>query len=102
MDRDGKARLTGQLRFHCFDNVVWHERLAVVLAYVTARIEPGFAPEITGELAALIVLNQNYILAAPEYGADLGRVPWHVSFIGELLGHDTFFARQFFYCCAIH
>src|SRR5437773_9574946 len=22
MDRNGKARLTGQLRFHCFDNVV--------------------------------------------------------------------------------
>src|SRR5437870_11081719 len=69
MDRNGKAGLTGQLRFHCFDNVVRHERLAVVLADVTVRIETGFAPEITGELAALIVLNQDDDLTSPENGA---------------------------------
>src|SRR6266581_4673854 len=74
MDRNGKARLTGQLRFHCFDNVVRHERLAVVLADVTVRRETGFAPEITGELAALIVLNDDDILTALEYGADFRRV----------------------------
>src|SRR5206468_6823215 len=71
MDRDGKTGLAGQLRFHCFDNVVRHERLAVVLADVTVRIETSFAPQITGELAALIVLNQDHILTAPENGADL-------------------------------
>jgi len=63
MDRDGKTGLAGQLRFHCFDNVVRHERFAVVLADVTMRIETGFAPEITCELATLIVLNQDHILA---------------------------------------
>src|SRR5439155_25098379 len=66
MDRDGKTGLAGQLRFHCFDNVVGHKRLAVVLADVTVRIETGFAPEITGELAALIVLDQDHVLTAPE------------------------------------
>src|SRR5438445_6378388 len=53
MDRNGQERLTGQLRFHCFDNVVRHERLTVILADVTVGIEPGFASDITGELAAL-------------------------------------------------
>ncbi len=57
MDRNGKARLTGQLRFHCFDNVVRHEWLAVVLADVTARIEPGFAPEITGERPRMALIS---------------------------------------------
>src|SRR5438093_13498317 len=77
MDRNGKAGLAGQLRFHCFDNVVRHERFAVVLADVTVRSETGFAPEITGELSAVIVLNQDHILAAPENGADLRRAKWH-------------------------
>src|SRR6266496_4647047 len=97
MYRNRKAGLTGQLRFHCFDNVVRHKRLAVVLADVTVGIETGFAPEITGELAALIVLNQDHILAAPENGADLRRVQWHDPFNGELIGHDAFFAREFFH-----
>ena len=57
MDRNGKTGLASQLLFHCFDNVVGHKRLAVVLADMTVRIETGFASEITGELAALIVLN---------------------------------------------
>jgi len=97
MDRNGKAGVTGQLRFYCFDNVVRHERLAVVLADVTVRIETGFAPEITGELSALIVLNQDHILTAPENSADLRRVQRHNPFDGELIGHDAFFARQFFH-----
>src|SRR5262249_48365370 len=57
MDRNRKAGLAAQLRFHCFDNVVRHERLAVVLSNMTVRSETGFAPEITSELATLIVLN---------------------------------------------
>src|SRR5215470_1957888 len=51
MDRNRKAGLARQLRFYCFDNVVRHERFAVVFANVTMRPETGFAPEITGELA---------------------------------------------------
>ena len=69
--------LAGQLLFDGFHNVVRHEWLAVVLADVTVRIETGFAPEITGELAALIVLNQDHILTAPDNGTDLRRVQWH-------------------------
>ena len=97
MDRNRKAGLAGELRFHCFDNVVRHKRLAVVLTDVTMGFETGFAPEITGELAALIVLNQDHILTVPENGADLCRVQRHNPFNGELIGHDAFFARQFFH-----
>src|SRR6184192_3711235 len=74
-----------------------HERLAIVLANVTVRREAGFAPEITGELAALIILDQDHVFAAPENGADLRRVQRHNPFNGELIGHDAFFARQFFH-----
>src|SRR5262249_43752207 len=97
MDRNRKAGLAGQLRFYRFDNVVWHERFAVVLADVTGRSETGFAPKIPGELATLIVLNQDDILNAPENGADLRRVQRHNPFNGELIGYDAFFARKFFH-----
>src|SRR6266487_1800619 len=97
MDRDGKAGLAGQLRFYCFDNVVRHERFAVVLADVTVRGETGFAPEITSELPAVIVFNQDHVLTAYENGADLRRVQRHNPFNGDLIGHDAFFARQFFH-----
>src|SRR2546428_13554281 len=97
MDRNGKAGFAGQLRFHCFDNVVRHERPAVVLADETARGETGFAPEITGELATLIVLNQDDILTAPENGADLRRLQRHNPFDGAPIGHNALFASQLFY-----
>ena len=97
MDRDRQPRLTGQLRFDCFDNVVRHERFAVILADVTVRIETGFAPKISRELTALIVFNKNHILAAPEDGADLVRMERHDPFNGELIGDNAFLARQFFY-----
>jgi len=74
-----------------------HERLAIVLANVTVRREAGFAPEITGELAALIILDQDHVFAAPENGADLRGVQGYNPFNGELIGHDAFFTRQFFH-----
>src|SRR5215831_3847178 len=74
-----------------------HERLAVVLADVTVRGETRFAPEITGELAAVIVLNQDNILTAPENGGDFCGVQRHNPFNGELIDHDAFFAREFFH-----
>src|SRR6266704_4563134 len=97
MDRDRKAGLASKLRFYCFDNVVRHKRLAVVLADVTVRGETGFASEITSELATLIVLNYNHILAAPENFPDFRRMQRHNPFNGELIGYDAFFACQFFH-----
>jgi hypothetical protein len=54
-----------------FDNVMGHERFAVVLADVAVRVEAGLAPEITGELAAVIVLNHDDMFALREDAADL-------------------------------
>src|SRR5438067_9212636 len=97
MDRNREAGLAGQLRFHCFDNVVRHERLAVVLADVTVRGETGFASEVTGELTTLIVLNHNHILTAPENFPDFRHVQRHNPFNRELIGHDPFFGCEFFH-----
>src|SRR5437763_15442275 len=74
-----------------------HERLAIVLANVTVRREAGFAPEITGELAALIILAQDHVFAAPENGADLRGGQGYNPFNGEVIGHDAFFTRQVFH-----
>src|SRR5262245_38958382 len=97
MDRDSRVGLDGWLPFHCVDNVVWHEWLAVVLADVTVPREAGFAPEITGELATVIVLNHYDILTARKNGADFRRMQRHNPFNGELIGHDAFFACEFFH-----
>src|SRR5262249_51144806 len=66
-------------------------------ADMTVRLETGFTPEITGELATLIVLDQDHALAALKNGADLLRAQRHNPFDGELIGHDAFFAREFFH-----
>ena len=58
--------LSGQLIFDRFDNVVRHEWFAIVLADVALRVEAGLAPEITGELAAVIVLDNDDIACCRE------------------------------------
>src|SRR5438552_3397705 len=53
---NGKFRLPAQLFLHRFNDVVRHEWLSIVLADVSARDVAGFATQITGELAAVVVL----------------------------------------------
>ena len=43
VDGHGEPGLAGQLFFHRFDNVMRHERFAVVLADVAVRVEAGLA-----------------------------------------------------------
>ena len=64
MDGNGESGLAGQLLLDRFDDVVRHEWFAVVLADVAVRVEAGLAPEIAGELAAVVVLDDDDILAA--------------------------------------
>src|SRR2546428_1997953 len=78
-----------------------HERFAVVLADVALRVEAGLAPEVSGELAAVSVLNNNDILL-PEDAADLGGVKRHDPFYLKLIGDDSFLAGEFFYRFANH
>src|SRR5438552_3319194 len=71
-----------------------HEGFAVVLADVALRVEPGLAPEIAGELAAVSVLNHNDILL-PKDPADLSGVEGNDPFYLKVVGHDAFFAGEF-------
>src|SRR6476469_7748830 len=72
-----------------------HERFAVVFADVALGIEPGLAPEIAGELAAVGVLDHNDILL-PKDPADLIGVEGNNPFYLKLVSHDAFFAGEFF------
>src|SRR5438046_1794655 len=71
-----------------------HERFAVVLADVTLGVEPGLASEVTGELAAVGVLNNNDILL-PKDPADLSGMEGNDPSYLKLIGHDAFFAGEF-------
>src|SRR5438067_2279840 len=71
-----------------------HEWFAVVLADVTLGVEAGLAPEISGELAAVGVLNHNDILL-PKDPADLSGVEGNDPFYLKVVGHDAFFAGEF-------
>src|SRR6202011_6001098 len=78
-----------------FDNVMWHERFAVVLANVAVRVEAGLAPEITGELTAVGVLYDDNMLALREDATDLGSVERNNPFDLKMIGHDALFAGEF-------
>src|SRR5437764_2763357 len=71
-----------------------HEGFAGVLADVTLGVEPGLAPEIAGELAAVSVLNHDDILL-PKDPADLSGVEGNDPFYLKVVGHDAFFAGEF-------
>src|SRR5881394_4421423 len=71
-----------------------HEGFAVVLADVTLRVEAGLASEISGELAAVGVLNNNDILL-PKDPADLRGVEGNDPPDLKLVGHNAFFAGEF-------
>ena len=58
----GKRGLAGKLLVDRFHNVVRHERLAVVLANVAVGDEAGFAAQVAGELAAVVVLDDDGVL----------------------------------------
>src|ERR1700704_4714982 len=70
-----------------------HEGFAVVLADVALGVEAGLAPEISGELTAVGVLNNNDVLL-PKDPADLGGVEGNDPFYLKLVRHDPFFAGK--------
>src|SRR6266478_3804160 len=51
--------LAGELSLHGFDNVVRHERFAVVLADVPVRHKAGFAAQVARKLAAEIIFDDD-------------------------------------------
>ena len=57
MSGDRNFLFASELLLHCVDDVVRHERFAVVFADVTVRGEPGFGAQIARKLSGVIVLN---------------------------------------------
>src|SRR6266545_6575979 len=94
MDWHAEPRLAGKLLFHGFDDVVRHERLAVVFANVAMGVEARLAAQVAGELAAVIVFDDDDLLALRKDAADLGGMKRDNPLDVKLIGHDAFFTGQ--------
>src|SRR4051812_5597927 len=71
-----------------------HERFAVVLTDVAGCVEAGLAPEITRELAAIAVLDDDDMFAPRKDAGDLGGVEWDNPLDVKLIGHNSFLAGE--------
>src|ERR1041385_8190721 len=71
-----------------------HERLAVVLANMAVRGEAGFRAQVAGELAAVIVLHDDHLLAAREDAHHFLGVKRNNPLDGQLVGHNAFLAGE--------
>jgi hypothetical protein len=63
VDRNGKPVPAGQLFFHSLDDVMRHERFAVVLSDVAVGFESSFTSQLSGELSAVVVLDDEDLSA---------------------------------------
>src|SRR5919197_5070310 len=59
MDRDIFLRCAGQNRFDTVHDMMRHEGLAVVFPNMAVSSDAGFEPQITRELAAIIIFDHN-------------------------------------------
>src|ERR1700687_595805 len=53
--------LATQLFLYCFDDVVRHERFPIVLSDIPVWHEAGFAAQVSGKLAAVVVLHNERV-----------------------------------------
>src|SRR5947209_13081023 len=70
------------------------EWFAIVLADMSVGGEAGFRTEIAGKLTRIIVFNDHDALAGGQDPHDLFGVKWDNPFHIQVIGHNTFFARQ--------
>src|SRR5207253_7684473 len=94
MCRNRKFRLPAQLFLHRFDDVVRHERLSIVLADVSARDVAGFATQITGELAAVVVLYDDRVPCVFQNVKNRLAVERHEPANLELVSRNSLFAEE--------
>src|SRR5580692_12224346 len=59
MCRYREPGLAAQLFSHRFDNVVGHERFPIVFSDISVGHEAGFAAQVAGELAAVVILHDD-------------------------------------------
>src|SRR6266849_8598811 len=91
---DRKFGLPAQLFLHRFDDVVRHEWFAIVLADVSARDVAGFATQITGELAAVVVLYDDRVPRVFQNVKNHLAVQRHEPANLELVGRNSLFAED--------
>ena len=72
--RNGKIGFAGKLFLDGVDDVMRHERLAVIFADVAVRGDAGFRAQIARELAAVIVFNDDDVFAARKEPGDFSAV----------------------------
>src|SRR5207244_10898631 len=94
MRRNGKFRRPAQLFLHRFNDVVRHEWLSIVLADVSARDVAGFATQITGELAAIVVLYNDRVPCVFQNVENRLAVQRHEPANLKLVGRNTLLAED--------
>src|SRR5260370_8175550 len=90
-----KFRAPRELFLHGVDNVMRHERFAVVLANVAAGHKAGFAAQVARELAAVVVLHDDGMPRAPQDFENGFAMPRHKPANLELVGTDSLFPQNF-------
>src|SRR5512141_702796 len=77
--------------------MMWHERLAVILANMTVGDDTGLRPQITRELAAVIVFDDDGFTTLYQSRNDRFAMQRHEPFDLQLIGRDAFLVRQLLY-----
>src|SRR5207245_1071501 len=96
VDGDGEPAFAGQLFLHAVDEVVRHEWFAVVFADVPVRGRAGLGAQVTGELAAVIVFDDNHPLALRKNTRHHVGVERDNPLDVQLIRHDALFAGELF------
>src|SRR2546426_446653 len=92
---NGELRLPAELFLYGFDNVVRHERLAVVLANVAVGDKAGFAAQVAGKLAAVVVFDDDGVPRAFQDFENGFSMQRHKPADLELIGRDSLLAEDF-------
>ena len=78
-----------QLFLYRFDDVVGHEGFPIVLSDMPVWYEAGFAAQVTGELAAIVVLHNDRVSNVFENVENRVAVQRHEPADLELIGRDA-------------
>src|SRR5947209_19796306 len=83
-------RLPGELSLNRLHNVMRHERFAVVLADVAVRHEAGFATQVAGKLAAVVIFDDDGVPGVFQNLENGFAMQWHEPADLQLIGGDSF------------
>src|SRR5271169_4664578 len=92
---NGKLRGPRELVLHCVDNVMGHERFAVVLANVPVGHKAGFTAQIARKLAAVVVLDDDGVARASQDFENGFAMQRHEPADLELICSDSLVVEEF-------